>query len=246
MDLVHATLAAYAQAAHDTFGAIDLDPANCEPAEHVVRAARFYVGCADGLHLPWGGRVFVSLPRDAPSDLIRAFWRRACEHALLGGTDSAVIWVGSSVEQFCFLQRCKSVGASHCPSPMDWPRIIRAIGSGSSIDTQDSYVCFLGGNREQRRRFREHFELFGSYLPGSPHLCRPRDLDDELMAVAREHGPLSKRALIRAVRIRTGTGLAAIDELVASGRLVLRNRKLAFPDAAETLEPHDNRCGNKA
>ena len=253
----HYTPAEYVEAGRYALGDIDLDPASCELANRTVRATRFYSAAEDGLMRPWGGRVFINPPGDPRGRLIKAFWRRACEHAIFGGPGAAVLWVGFSLEQLRSLQHCADINAMPCPTPMDWPRVILAkriawtsgrnevqlgmtslgfddeeVAAGTS-PTHGNYFCLLGGDAAQRKRFREQFGQHGCHVPGRPILRIPRRLDDELLAAAREHGALSKRALIRIVRVRMSDGLQAIDRLVADGQLVMRNQKLLFPQAGQ-------------
>lgn len=51
-------------AARRVMGAIDLDPASCLHANKIVRATRYYDQSADGLSLPWHGRVWLNPPYD--------------------------------------------------------------------------------------------------------------------------------------------------------------------------------------
>lgn len=56
------TKAAYIEAARTVMGEIDLDPASCEQANHVVKATKYYSIKDNGLLQPWYGRVFCNPP----------------------------------------------------------------------------------------------------------------------------------------------------------------------------------------
>src|SRR5262249_14864109 len=49
----------YIEAVRDVLGGIDLDPASCERANEVVKAAKFYTATQNGLNEPWQGRVWL-------------------------------------------------------------------------------------------------------------------------------------------------------------------------------------------
>lgn len=187
-DAEHYTPAQYVEAARFVLGAIDLDPASCPAANCTVCAARFYTAIENGLGRPWGGCVFCNPPGDKRGRLVKAFWRRACEHALYAGPGAVVLWAGYSLEQLVGLQNCKDVGGKPCPTPMDYPRVIVAkriswirgkseiqlgfeefgVGdepvSKNNSPPHGNYFCLLGGDQAQRRRFRKTFGQFGKYV----------------------------------------------------------------------------------
>ncbi len=257
-------------------GPFDLDPGSCLIASITGRTApRYYSQCQDGLVQPWVGAVVSNPPGDRRGRLVRLFWRRACEHAIYGGPDARVLWIGFSLEQLRLLQtKLGMLRGRPCPLPSEFPMVIaRKRTRWESVSfqlewtpprrpdlplaerirhaedmaryaeaparfaldrqpgkapTNGNYFCLLGGDAGQRARFRERFGKLGLYTPGR-HIAPVRDLEAELLAAVREHGPQSKRGLTRIVRARTSEVLAAIDRLLLQGRLVLRNRKIAFP-----------------
>jgi hypothetical protein len=58
----HYTPAAIVERARLVLRTIDLDPATCEEANRVVRAAAIYTASDDGFTKPWGGAVFLNPP----------------------------------------------------------------------------------------------------------------------------------------------------------------------------------------
>lgn len=63
----HYTPIEVVEAARQTLGAFDLDPASCEDANKRVKASRFLTVSDDGLQdgVPWRGRVFLNPPGGA-------------------------------------------------------------------------------------------------------------------------------------------------------------------------------------
>lgn len=82
---VHMTPAYVVEAARETLGGIDLDPATSRLANELVRAPKIFTELEDGLRQKWPGRVLLNAPGGA--------LRRALSVASLGGTKSSqVLW----------------------------------------------------------------------------------------------------------------------------------------------------------
>lgn len=234
-------------------GRIDLDPASCAAANQIVKARRYYTAKDNGLVRAWFGRVFINPPGDRRGRLVRAFWHRANEHALYGGEDAAVLWVGFALPQLSTLQsKVPLLRGKPCPAPSRWPHVVAAsrlrwenAEPSSEVDgewirqevggapTCHNFFCLLGGDDDMRGRFRERFSHYGEHVSRSHRPTAPRDLDSESLAALAEHGPSSKRGLARLIKARNTDVSAAVDRLLASGRIIRQNRKFAVPEAWE-------------
>jgi hypothetical protein len=116
----HYTTGEWADRVRATLGGIDLDPASCEEANRVVKAARFFTREDNGLAQDWAGRVYLN----APGGLIRRrsspvlWWFRLVEDYLVGRVESAM-FACFSLEQ---LQRTQQAPeAKRLPVPLDFP-----------------------------------------------------------------------------------------------------------------------------
>lgn len=217
-------------------GAIDLDPASCAQANAIIRAGRFYTQEQDGLTQPWFGRVYVNPPGDKRGQLIKAFWRRACQHVLYGGQDAVVLWAGCSMGPLPRLHNCEPFGDSTpCPGPLYWPFVV--IGPDGPCTTgggricwidgktgepgmqpgHGNYFCLLGGNVERRDRFRKRFGASGYCSMPNRRPNRSRDISCEILEVLRRLGARTKRDLARDIGARNGRVGRAVDELARTG-----------------------------
>jgi len=253
----HYTPVEFVEAARQVLGAIDLDPASCPRANATVKATRFYSAEDDGLAQPWKGRVFVNPPGDKRGVLIKAFWRKACEHALFGGPDAVVLWVGYSLGPIPRLSTCEPFDdGTPCSGPMSWPHVIvdhRAPGTtgGGRIMWIDgstgepgpqpghgNYFCLLGGAATQRARFRHTFGAFGEHITPA-RLPRPaRDLGAAIRTtLAGSATPMSKSALARSIGARKHSVMLAVDTMLARGELVTSCAGVLLAPVPDGREP---------
>jgi ParB family chromosome partitioning protein len=99
------------EAARAALGGIDLDPASCDEAQTVVRAATYFTKNTDGLSRPWFGRVWLNPPYAAR--LIDQFVGKLIGHVEAGEVTSAVLLVNNATEtNWC--QRCLAAASASC------------------------------------------------------------------------------------------------------------------------------------
>jgi DNA N-6-adenine-methyltransferase (Dam) len=110
-DFEHYSPATLIEAARAVLGDIDLDPASCELANTVVKAARFFTIDDDGLTQPWQGRVWMNPPYSQP--LIKAFADKLAESVRAGVVTAAVVLVNNTTETMAF-QTLARVASAFC------------------------------------------------------------------------------------------------------------------------------------
>lgn len=87
------TPARYVEAARETLGAIDLDPATCAKAQETVKASKFYTRDDDGLSKQWKGRVWLNPPygKRADGESSAGTWAKRLGELFDAGKVSAAI-----------------------------------------------------------------------------------------------------------------------------------------------------------
>lgn len=229
----HYTPVEYIEAARYVLGRIDLDPASCARANETVRASTYYTKEDDGLTQTWFGNVYLNPPNNQRGYLIKAFWRRACEHVLFDG--GTVLWAGYSLGPLARLHACEPLGdGMECPGPISWPIVmIGPQGPGTTpggricwIDGETgeagkqpghgNYFCLLGGDAGQRERFRDRFGEFGDYCEPKQHMG---SLASDILCALRRHGPMSKRAIARVIHARKVAVARVVDQLASAQRI---------------------------
>lgn len=104
----------FVEAARETMGGLDLDPASHGEANRIVQADRFLSEAENGLTREWWGRVFLN----PPGGLVNEFWQKLTLELFYGRINQA-IWIGYSLEQ---LQTLQHAGTPTTPS--DYPECI--------------------------------------------------------------------------------------------------------------------------
>lgn len=96
------------EAARRVMGDIDLDPASCEEANQVVKAAKYYTIDDDGLRQDWTGRVFLNPPYGLDPDNHQSntgLWTARLLQAFRDGqVTEAVLLVAAGTDRIWFWQ----------------------------------------------------------------------------------------------------------------------------------------------
>ncbi len=115
----HYTPSDIVEAARKVMGGIDLDPASCEKANEIVKAAAYCTRENNGLLHPWWGKVFLNPPggrefgaTGRPNSQL--WWPKLVDEWCSGRVEQA-IFVGFSIE---ILQSSQS---GKGPIPLDFP-----------------------------------------------------------------------------------------------------------------------------
>ena len=90
------TPAEYVEAARAVLGAIDLDPASTDVANHVIKAAQIFSAKENGLDQRWDGRVWMNPPYSQP--LIEQFCKKLAESVRAKTVPAAVVLVNNATE----------------------------------------------------------------------------------------------------------------------------------------------------
>ena len=99
------------EAARQTMGGIDLDPASSEIANKTVKAKKFYSIDDDGLAHKWAGRIFMNPPYAQP--LMTQFAEMVCTEFKANQITQAVVLVNNATETEWF-QSMLSMAAAVC------------------------------------------------------------------------------------------------------------------------------------
>lgn len=147
------TPAEYVEAARTVLGDIDLDPASCETANSVVKAAKFYSVDDDGLTKTWKGRVWMNPPYAQPA--IGLFATKLAESVKSGKVPAAIVLVNnaSDTQWFATLTRVSSALCLVTRRVRFW-----SPEKGSAAPLQGQAIFYMGSDVDN---FKAEFSAFG-------------------------------------------------------------------------------------
>jgi hypothetical protein len=140
------------EAARSVMGGIDLDPASCDQAQAVVRAAQYFSEDDDGLAQHWSGRVFLNPPFAHPT--VKHF----ADKLLASGSVTEAVWLSNACVDTEWWQALARRGVVCCHLGR-----IKFYGPDGQLQppTLGQTLIYLG---EQRDAFRAAFAPFGVVL----------------------------------------------------------------------------------
>jgi len=146
----------YVEKARRVLGAIDLDPASCALAQHVVNASRFFTLDDDGLDQDWEGAVWLNPPY--AGKLVAAFSAKMLDQIACGNVSSAIMLTNSYTETSWF-HNLVAVSNMVC---FTRGRIKFASPHGEKCAPTNGQCFFYFG--DQRERFIAEFADVGAIM----------------------------------------------------------------------------------
>ncbi len=137
-------------------GAIDLDPASCDAANEVVKAATYYTIEDDGLAQEWVGRVWMNPPY--ATGLIQKFTAKLRDSFDSGAVSEAIAIVNNATETRWFQHLLGSESMVCFPTGRVrfWKPNPEDVGTGP---LQGQAILYLGDMG--RESFASRFSEFG-------------------------------------------------------------------------------------
>ena len=143
----------YIEAARETMGTIDCDPASCAMANKTVKAAEFYTAEDDGLSKEWRGNVWMNPPYAQP--LMRRFAEAVAEKYASGEIRQAIVLVNNATETAWFAMLAEHSSAVCFPEG----RVKFVDQNGNpGAPLQGQAILYMGDRCD---RFKEAFRKFG-------------------------------------------------------------------------------------
>jgi len=142
----------YINAARETLGTIDLDPASNPTANEIVKAKTFYTAEDSGLEKEWVGNVWMNPPYE--SRLIGSFIEKLLVHYVKEQIPQAIVLVNNATETQWFQLIAEAARASCFPKG----RVKFWHPRKEAVPLQGQSILYLGKNKE---RFIQNFNQFG-------------------------------------------------------------------------------------
>lgn len=153
------TPAKFIEAARQTMGSIDLDPASSELANQTVQAQTYYTSDDNGLTKTWGGNVWMNPPYAQP--LITQFTELLSDKFDSGEIKQACVLVNNATETNWF-QRMLDSCTCLCLLKSR-VKFIDKSGNPSGAPLQGQIVLYFGNNSHS---FEKAFSQFGKVFYG--------------------------------------------------------------------------------
>ena len=157
----HYTPQEYADAARETMGSIDLDPASCEAANTaVIRAKIYYDEKENGLAQNWFGNVYLNPP--GGTGQIALWWATLADRYAKGLVKQAV-FMAFNLEVFRYAQRYDVAHPLDFPVcfPKDRIRFLDPDLKPQKSPAHPSAIVYLGNSRDS---FDLAFSKFGRVI----------------------------------------------------------------------------------
>ena len=142
----------YINAARETLGTIDLDPASNPTANEIVKAKTFYTAEDSGLEKEWVGNVWMNPPYE--SRLIGSFIEKLLAHYVKEQIPQAIVLVNNATETQWFQLIAEAARASCFPKG----RVKFWHPRKEAVPLQGQSILYLGQNKE---KFIQNFNQFG-------------------------------------------------------------------------------------
>lgn len=146
----HYTPPRYIEVARNVLGSIDIDPASCEEAQKIVKAAAYYTKENSGLEVPWNGTVWLNPPYGG---LQARFIEKLLQDFAAGQVTAAIVLVNSHCTDTTWFQPLFDGALCFTDHRINFYGDDERSGS-----THGSVFAYFG---EHRERFAIAFRQFG-------------------------------------------------------------------------------------
>lgn len=158
-EIEYYTPAPIIEAAREVMGEIDLDPASCEEANKVVKAATIYTREENGLDKQWYGRVWLNPPYGKTKNNSNAgIWsKKLIAEYQAGNVEEALLLVNAALSYKWF----KPLYAYPMCFPYDRLNFSHSTKLKAKKHAQNNAIVYIGRNEET---FRDVFQELGCIM----------------------------------------------------------------------------------